>query len=329
MNKKILFSGILVLIFSFIGCDQGIGTSPESVGLSTVDFNTDGSGYAAANPSDSPTIPITVTLSVQNAGSLYSGFNGIVSTEDDSYLVKDFTSLPSHFTVIVDTPINNTHLNIRYAIHRWFYEDLIFIASLPLTRSLSYYTVLDLKESSPIVTVTENNSLTAATLADQVFGNDNDILYDSTTLGSDFDDAWNRALHWDIISIPTETKDIEVEFIVRNGGPGIWETHGIVSSQDDSILEIKDGFWASNYTIKITVPKFDTYLNIRWYSATIAEDVYLKGKLDVTGPGYYSIILDYNGGLNVEHDLGLYDVTIGGFQSANHYDFYNAEKRCD
>jgi len=47
MNKKLLFIGILALVFSFIGCDQGIGTTPESVALSTLDFNTDDSGYAA------------------------------------------------------------------------------------------------------------------------------------------------------------------------------------------------------------------------------------------------------------------------------------------
>jgi len=103
-------------------------------------------------------------------------------------------------------------------------------------------------------------------------------------------------------------KIIKVKFDVRNGGTGLWKSGGIVSTQDDSRLIYNEGSFSRDYTITITVPAKDEYLNIRWWGDDFwLEGTYVKTKTKAeTG----TIILDYNGCGEVATSGNLYDVRV-------------------
>jgi len=100
-------------------------------------------------------------------------------------------------------------------------------------------------------------------------------------------------------------KHIKVKFKVKNGGFGLWLSKGIVSTQDDNYLVLNEASFANDFTITITAPESDEYLNIRWFclDPRYMETV-LKAKMK---PESGTITLDYNGGNKVE-TKNLYDV---------------------
>jgi len=114
-------------------------------------------------------------------------------------------------------------------------------------------------------------------------------------------------------------KTLEIKFKVGNGGAGLKNSKGIVSTQSDGYL-VRDGDSTSkDFTITITVPAEDQYVNIRWYCNTMIEnDLYLVAKKYVEGNGKYVIELDYNGNSNPRIDTKgtLRDVRIGTGQQA-------------
>jgi len=118
----------------------------------------------------------------------------------------------------------------------------------------------------------------------------------------------------------TGTKTVKVKFEVKNGGSNA----GIVSTQDDSYLVYgRDIFNAGNdYTITITVPASDEYLNIRWkgLGAFLVDNTYLKAKMKAESG---TITLDYNGVGKVA-TKNLYDVYVTTTYSQ---DWEDAEKR--
>jgi len=92
------------------------------------------------------------------------------------------------------------------------------------------------------------------------------------------------------------SKKIYVKFEVQNGGWGLSFTRGIVSTQDDTYLVRDEDEWANDFTIGITVPASDEYLNIRWLGTDInSSRTFLRAKMPVGGAGKYTIGLDYNG----------------------------------
>jgi len=110
-----------------------------------------------------------------------------------------------------------------------------------------------------------------------------------------------------------ELRTVTVKFEVQNGGTwGLDCTRGIVSTQDDTYLVHDGDDFANDFTIGITVPASDQYLNIRWEAIPESSRVvptYLKAKMYVGGAGNYIIGLDYNGGGSVA-TANLYDVSI-------------------
>jgi len=103
------------------------------------------------------------------------------------------------------------------------------------------------------------------------------------------------------------TKTIKVKFEVLNGGGGLFRNGGSVSTQDDSCL-VKDGkAFSRDFTIKITVPASDEYLNVRWQGDDCWQpDTYVKAKMKAKSG---TITLDYNGPGKVA-TKNLYDVSI-------------------
>jgi len=128
------------------------------------------------------------------------------------------------------------------------------------------------------------------------------------------------------------TKTIKVKFEVKNGGGGLIKSGGIVSTQNDSYL-VYDWDWSSyDFTIKITVPASDEYLNIRWKGEDyFLGQVYAKAKMK---PDTGTITLDYNGFSYQKPQVAvknLYDVQLdscwGPQASPFKDDWENAKKR--
>jgi len=124
------------------------------------------------------------------------------------------------------------------------------------------------------------------------------------------------------------TKTIKVKFIVRNGGGGLINSRGIVSSQEDKCAVYDYDDFANDFHITVTVPASDRYLNIRWKAFQIwGLQTFVKAKIVVGGGGNYSITLDYNDGGEVATD-NLYDVTSAnpGSDKGKSFekDFYDA-----
>jgi len=95
------------------------------------------------------------------------------------------------------------------------------------------------------------------------------------------------------------SKTISVKFEVANGGAGLLCSDGIVSTQDDSYLVYDGDIFANDFTITITVPADDEYLNIRWVGQEANYLTYIQGKLPVAGAGKYTIYIDYCGVGNI------------------------------
>jgi len=112
MNKKILFTGLVIMFlafgFIFTACDTGHGTSPPS--LSVEDTNIRRNTVL----SSSATKTITVKFVVKNGGSGLVGSDGIVSTQDDSYLVRDSDFVANDFYITITIPEDNQYVNIRW-----------------------------------------------------------------------------------------------------------------------------------------------------------------------------------------------------------------------
>jgi len=109
------------------------------------------------------------------------------------------------------------------------------------------------------------------------------------------------------------TKIIKVKFNVKNGGYGLVASTGLVSAQDDIYVESGGGIFAEDFTIAITVPASDEYVNIRWRSdPLIGDHTYVKAKMK---PESGTITVDYNGYRKVAAK-NLYDVRVGGWDDS-------------
>jgi len=150
-------------------------------------------------------------------------------------------------------------------------------------------------------------------------------------------DAVNGLLN----ELQTNFKTIKVKFEVQNGGGGLWGTEGIVSTQDDTYLVRDSDEYANDFTISITVPASDQYLNIRWRASeyevsaanTTKARTYVTAKMPVSGAGNYTIGLDYNG-IGEVATTNLYDVQVGwnynkdnGIPTEQFTEFQNAWNR--
>jgi len=92
-------------------------------------------------------------------------------------------------------------------------------------------------------------------------------------------------------------KKIRVKFEVLNGGYGLAETHGFVSTQDNTRIRWCSGEYAGDFDIEIIVPAGEKYLNIGWRGTDFFwKYTYLKGGIKLEdGKGTYPLVFDYNG----------------------------------
>jgi len=120
------------------------------------------------------------------------------------------------------------------------------------------------------------------------------------------------------------TKKIKVKFEVLQGGGGICKNAGIVSTQDDSYLVYNQKPASRDFTITITVPASDEYLNVRWWGDDFwLPNTCIKAKMK---PESGTITLDYNGfsgGYPKVATKNLYDVSV----TTDQKDWKNALKR--
>jgi len=101
------------------------------------------------------------------------------------------------------------------------------------------------------------------------------------------------------------TKIIKVKFEVLNGGSGVCKHAGVISTQDDSYLVKNSNIVTRDFTITITVPASDEYLNVRWWGDDFwLPDTYVKAKTKAESG---TITVDYNG-INKVATKNLYDV---------------------
>jgi len=130
------------------------------------------------------------------------------------------------------------------------------------------------------------------------------------------------------------TKTVKVKFEVKNGGPGLWFSEGIVSTQDDSYLVFDRNDFAGDFTIGITVPANDQYLNIRWFAEDFFKRyTYLKARLNFDFDSSKTITLDYNGPRKVAvknlYDVRIDDRSIDGHNTELAADWVDAKERAD
>jgi len=130
------------------------------------------------------------------------------------------------------------------------------------------------------------------------------------------------------VVLDPKNKHMSITFEVYNGGEGLHYTYGIVSTQDDTYLVKESKSFATDYTITITVPTSDTYLNIRWEAQPeLSGQTYVTGKLAIGATAEsHTIILDYNGFGNIATNY-LYDVKVweqsGLYEDSSFEDAWN------
>jgi len=284
------------------GCESpaGVGNGGEAV------FAEEGAPVAgnAGGPaalSAAGTKTIKVRFEVLNGGWGVIKSYGVVSTRDDSHLNWGFGELAEDFDIEITVPASETYLNVRWKATDFFWKETYLKSGIQLEDGKGTYpVVLDYNGRGKVAT---KNLL--------------DVSLNTEDVNNDFYNALIRAGNTELNEDPA-TKKINVKFEVLNGGRGLGSTEGIVTNQGDSHGVGDYGTCANDFTITITVPASDEYLNIRWR----AEDfwfasTYVKAKMRL--PAFvagaagsvvnYTITLDYNGRGKVAVK-NLYDVSV-------------------
>jgi len=90
-------------------------------------------------------------------------------------------------------------------------------------------------------------------------------------------------------------KTIKIKFNVKNGGSGLWNTEGMIATWDNSKIVYNKAICANDYTITITVPEADDWVNVYWkvWAADFFEHRFYLVALAEAKSG--TIVLDYNG----------------------------------
>jgi len=90
------------------------------------------------------------------------------------------------------------------------------------------------------------------------------------------------------------TKTIKVKFNVKNGGGGLIKSEGLVSTWDDYNIVYDHAIGANDYTLTITVPEAEEWLNVRWKAkdAGRTKPFYVFAQMEAKSG---TIMLDYNG----------------------------------
>jgi len=101
-KRKGTFIGLAALVLSF-----GLVLGACEHGLHSNDEEATGADYSSGRKT------IRVKFEVKNGGDLLLGSEGIISTQDDTYLVRDHDAFANDFTITIPKSDNN----------EWFYTD--------------------------------------------------------------------------------------------------------------------------------------------------------------------------------------------------------------
>jgi len=277
---------------------------------------------------------IEVKFVVCNGGWGLTKSEGIVSTADDSKLLYKSASWAEDFCIGIPVAKADSYVNIRWqctdALSRKFWVK----GKMPVKATGRYAVVLDFNEEEN----TDGWDIDTQNL-DEVYKYGPGGA--QKWLPADWDEAKSKSVDYtgtgkiiygiadgeddyaddavasgvqasgtiEKIGSAKATKTIKVKFIVKNGGGGLINSRGIVSSQEDKCAVYDYDDFANDFHITVTVPASDRYLNIRWKAYELwGLQTFVKAKMVVAADGNYSITLDYNDGGEVATD-NLYDVT--------------------
>jgi len=232
---------------------------------------------------------------------------GIVSAQDDSYLVHDKAAFSGDFTITIPVPAGDEYLNVRWMCNDWGYNTYLKAKMKAESSTVTLdYNGLDYSSRGKVAT---KNLYDVDLFTPDSYG-------DGYLIREDWEDAKKRVGTTE----PYRCRIIKVKFEVLNGGYGLLASYGIVSTKDDSYLVYDHNTAANDFDITIPVPAEDEYVNIRWKGTDIwYRDTCVNAKMKAESG---TIVLDYNGRKNVA-TKNLYDVLTGNFPN----DWQNAKKR--
>jgi len=338
---------------AFAGCDTGMA-GPD---ISAMNADADNSAVAGLNAVSSDTKKIGVKFLICNNGIALKGSAGIVSTADDTYLASGKEAFADDYYITIPVPRADSYVNIRWQGTDSLSRKFWLKGKMPVKKAGKYVVSLDFSEEAE----TKAWDIDTQNLKEiYKYGPDSFVKHD--WLPTDWDDALLRSfdaarnapagaydtadrdddeyagVSGNLAAARPGTKKIKVKFEVENGGYGLTYSEGIVSTQDDSYLIHDWDFCANDYTITISVPENDKYLNIRWHCAEMFRgETYIKAKMkaesDIVTMSYRNV------GSVATETLGrsLYDAEVNGIKGLDkepeysNWDFYKdwteAERR--
>jgi len=320
------FSGLAAVMLSFsmalaafaaggivlAGCDSPAGVATgynEAVFAETSAPAPESGGGAIAG--STVTKKIKVKFNVKNGGWGLIKSQGIVSKQDDSYLVSGSAGCADDFVIEITVPASENYLNIRWKGTDTGWKCTYLKAKMELAggQVRDYTIVLDYNGRGKVATKKLS-----------------DVTVNTKDVNNDFSNALALA---DGGTSTDNLQTITVKFDVRDGGGGLNSSEGIISTKDDSYLVYNGNSFADDFTITIPVPASDEYLNIRWWGNNGFGGSIVNAKMK---PVSSTVILDYRGDMNVATN-NLYDVRIDnvigedGEPSSFYYEFEDAKNR--
>jgi len=298
-----VFAVIAAAGMAAVGCESIIGGGNGYDGAVSAEITAPGSVSAGGTTAFSAAAFKIIRLKFEVINGGLFGLNwseGIAGSQDNSRLIYGRAHGSDDYAITIIVPAGDEYLNIY-----WMCSDDDFTHRY-------YYCEARTKAESHTITFDhngwENGKPQLATKNLYVTG----LFWDHKG-GYKYPEAWDDIKRRAGSNEFEGGRKIKVKFNVKNGGWGLWNSEGIVSTQDDSsYLVYEKGVCANDYTITILVTPEDEYLNVRWKCrAGVAGETLVRARMKAESG---TITLDYNGGHKVA-TKNLYDVVVGD----NHY----------
>jgi len=297
LSFGLAFAVIAASVMVAAGCDSLAGEGGNEAVVAEESVNAGGATAFSAAAFRT----IKIKFEVLNGGWGLSRSEGIVGTQDNSYLVHGDGICANDYTITLPVPASDEYLNIYWMGYEPFATQETHTWVRAKTKAESGTITIDYNEEG-------RNGHTGYTYPYVVTKN----LYGVECLDSRYkgiSEWWNDLKKRVGSSMFAGGRQVKIKFEVKNGGTGLWWSEGIVSWQDDSYLEYAKASCANDFTITLPVPQDDEYLNIRWFGKAFAidEGTLVKAKVKAESG---TITLDYNGTGKVAAK-NLYDVQVG------------------
>jgi len=245
---------------------------------------------------------INVKFEVLNGGLGLIKSCGIVSNQDDRYLVYDGAICANDFTVTIMVPASDEYLNVRWRGND-IGQDVVVRGKM---KAESCTVEVDFK----LIGYPDTKNLYDVRRGYVTLGDNKTEFY------YDWEDAYGRAVHKGVYGSPgfPGTKKVNIKFEILNGGSGLFWSKALISTPDDSLVIGDLASCSNDFRMSIEPPDTVQYLNIRWLGAA-AFDTFtvLRAKLNCADAGTVTktVKIDYNGYKSLK-TKNLYDVEVGG-----------------